>query len=175
MISKYTVREFRKSVKEAFDSIDKGGQVFISRHGTRYELRIADVQSGKKQFEEPKATPVSFPDNGDARAQVESADDFGDIFAATPTKIPGGDTIELKKNIVEGKPSEKVMNEPVEFAPDTPIKETDTPRLRGMLIQKRGELNRIDIDTQDPDEVERGTQLAADVAAIESELRSRGL
>ena len=179
-IKKYTIAEFRKQTREAFNEVEMGGRVFISRHNTRYELVKAEIQNGKVQMAQdaidtPKkatVTPTNFPKNGDPGAQIETADDLSDAFGPLPPKKNIADADASKGGLQP--PAESVMNEPVEFAPDTPIPEVDTPRLKGMLITLRGELSRIDIDTQDPDEVERGSEMAARIGDIELELRKRG-
>ena len=161
-LRKYTVAEFRKNIREAFNAIDNGNSVYITRHGVRYEVRKADVQPGKKQIADMNAgivaqtsrkvaedvsrhkdrevvaaidSVVGFPENGDPMAQI--------------------DTPAPKKNIADADASE-------------------VGRIRSAIAAKQAELDMIDIETQDPDEVEKGSQLAADIDELRRALSAHG-
>lgn len=147
-LRKYTVAEFRKNIREAFNAIDNGNSVYITRHGVRYEVRKADVQPGKKQIADMNANITThtavkndmdkfgqFPENGDPMAQIE---------APAP-----------KKNIAEANASGVI---------------TRKEQLEAEIAEKQAELDKIDINTQDFDEIERGSQLAADLDTLRREL-----
>ena len=138
-LRKYTVAEFRKNIREAFNAIDNGNSVYITRHGVRYEVRKADVQPGKKQIADmnkaadKQRADFSLPKNGDPMAQIE---------APAP-----------KKNIAEADASE-------------------VEALTKAIAEKQAELDTIDIEAQDLDEVERGSQLAADIDVLQRKLKA---
>lgn len=169
-IKKYTIAEFRKATREAFNEVEQGGKVFISRHNTRYELVRADVQSGKKQFEEtPIVTPkkaTAFPNNGDSGAQIATADDIASAFDAP---LP-------EKNIADADASKGKVTTNADILEEWESKGTAAPDntlhiARGLM---RNQLNGIDIETQDPEQVELGATLAASIDEITKELKKRG-
>ncbi|MGV9002387.1 MAG: hypothetical protein ACOH18_05545 [Candidatus Saccharimonadaceae bacterium] len=187
-LKKYTIAEFRKATREAFNEVESGGKVFITRHSTRYELVKADVQGGKKQLEETTLqrderiqpgvyngsgleikiatpTPAIFPNNGDSGAQINTVDDLASAFGPA---LP-------EKNNSEADASVKSTNADclVEWDEKGVAADTNTLHVaRGLM---RNQLAGIDIDTQDPDEVELGATLAANIDAIAGELKKRGV
>lgn len=167
-LRKYTVAEFRKNIREAFNAIDNGNSVYITRHGVRYEVRKADVQPGKKQIADMNAKIETFPTNGDPAAQIESINDIVPITAPgfknvgvrpdgsiAPLKHDETSTIAPEKNIAEANASGVI---------------TRKEQLEAEIAEKQAELDKIDINTQDFDEIERGSQLAADLDTLRREL-----
>ena len=172
-IKKYTIAEFRKATREAFNEVEQGGRVFISRHNTRYELIKADVQNGKKQFEEqpivepkkPTGALKSFPENGDIAKPINAASDLADVFGPPPAE----------KNIADADASGRVKtNADILEKWENEGLAADSNTLQVARGLMRNQLNGIDIETQDPDEVELGATLAASIGDIDAELKKRG-
>jgi hypothetical protein len=160
-LRKYTVAEFRKNIREAFNAIDNGNSVYITRHGVRYEVRKADVQPGKKQIADMNAkigTKVAeLPDTPLGHQEVYEAPLT--ISSAAKETIDNIKSIEYpapKKNIADADASE-------------------VGRLQQEIATKQAELDKIDINTQDFDEIERGSQLAADLDTLRRQLAARGV
>lgn len=190
-LKKYTIAEFRMNTREAFNEVEAGGKVFITRHSTRYELIKAPIQGGKVQMAStpimkntfataspnnlPGAIPslgggrittpsfdyeyrTDFPNNGDAGAQIDEATDLADVFGpATP-----------EKNIAEADASIEGIDV------NAPVEGLTTPQLRQIITSNERSLARIDIDTQDPDEQEKGAEIAALLEVLRGELKKRG-
>lgn len=175
-LRKYTIAEFRKNVREALNNVEQGGKTFITRHGIRYELVKADIQGGKQQLKEinkaakPRSdaattpTAQSFPKNGDSGAQIETADDLTDAFGP----LPAG------KNIAEANASKIKTNADALVGWEVDGIKADTNTLHVARGLMRNQLNGIDIETQDPEEVELGATLAASIDEITVELKRRG-
>lgn len=167
-LRKYTVAEFRKNIREAFNAIDNGNSVYITRHGVRYEVRKADVQPGKKQIADMNAKIDTFPTNGDPAAQIESINDV------VPITAPGYKNVGVRP---DGTIAPLKHNETSTIAPEKNIAEADASEVQALktaIANKQAELDEIDIETQDFDEIERGSQLAADLDTLRRQLKALG-
>lgn len=167
-LRKYTVAEFRKNIREAFNAIDNENSVYITRHGVRYEVRLAPVQPGKKQIKDMNAKVSSFPTNGDPNAQIESINDLTPITAPGYKNVgvrPDGSIAPLKTDETSAIVSEKNIAE---------ADASEVQALKTAIATKEAELEKIDINTQDFDEIERGSQLAADLDTLRRQLAGRG-
>jgi hypothetical protein len=200
-IQKYTIAEFRKATREAFNNAEAGQPTFISRHGKRYELRLADVQSGKQQFKHPfgkaslePAIPMQETINEEmAKGNFIGPDtvptDSGftqkhgpmtkqmmrEMDTFPPNGDPFADALELdtpKKNIADADAS--IMDEDVleEYSFDT-LPQWGKENLLNARAELKKALAAIDIDTQDPDLIERGGMITGHIEAIDLELKKR--